>query len=108
MYKYLSIHNSTFPKVYCLPKIHKENILLRLLITSVNPTTRIISKNFAEIIKQVIYRWNRLQFQTCVFICYTLNGFNLLENQIISVNVVSLFANTPLNLVTTILQEKWN
>jgi len=98
--------DSILPKAYGLPKIHKENTPLRIIISSVNTTLYPIVKYLNKVISDNI---PRTEFQVR-------NSFELhdaLSSKIIpescmlsSLDLVSLFTNIPLDLAMNSIAKR--
>lgn len=107
--KKLTIYNSSFPKLYGLPKIHKPDVPMRPIISSVNSTTYNISKYLSDILKVTFNNTNNYNIKDTFTFAIEMENIILPENYVlISLDVVSLFTNIPLNLVINILKLKWN
>ncbi|XP_044754973.1 uncharacterized protein LOC123313928 [Coccinella septempunctata] len=107
-YKNMIKHNSTPPRLYCLRKIHKTTLSLRPIVSCINaPFT-----NLARYLHNIFI--GLLSTST-----YSIkNSFSLVESLtdiivpedyiLISLDVVSLFTNVPLSLVTQLVIKHWN
>jgi len=96
-YNYIYCSDGNLPRAYGLPKIHKPGLSFRVISSIDSPTHQlaqylhnIISKN---IIKPVSYVENSLQLTK------ELKSVNVnINHDLISLDVVSLFINIPINL----------
>lgn len=104
----LKINNSHSPKIYGLPKLHKEGIPLRPIVSCIQSPFYKLSKFLANIISNITsqnnyYIKNSFQFKDFI------DTIELNNNeQIISLDVVSMYTNIPIDLAKHILQEKWH
>ena len=104
----LKIHNAQAPKLYGLPKLHKNNIPLRPIISYVQSPFYNLSKFLANCIKPLIngnayYIKNSFGFKNFVDKVTLKDNFKL-----ISLDVVSLYTNIPIDLAKNIIKDKWN
>lgn len=107
--KHFKIYNSSFPKLYCLPKIHKPNVPLRPIISSINSVTYNISKYLANILSQAFENETTYNIKDTFSFVNQVNGLQLQDNYVlISLDVVSLFTNIPLPLILKIIEQKWH
>ncbi|XP_044764379.1 uncharacterized protein LOC123320947 [Coccinella septempunctata] len=107
--KHLTIYNSAHPKLYTLPKIHKENIPMRPIVSSVNTLTYKISKFIADILKVSFHDRNEYNIKDTFAFVDKMRDVTLPEGYIlISLDVVSLFTNIPLDLILEILRKNWD
>jgi len=112
------ISNSTYNTIYCndgnlsraygLSKIHKPGYTFRIIISSIESSTyqlanyihKIISKN---ILKPVSFIENSFQ------LVRKLNEVSVDNNcDLISLDVISLFTNIPIDLALENVNNKWN
>jgi len=95
------------PRVYGLPKIHKPGYTFRIIISSIDSPTyqlanyihKIISKN---ILKPVSFIENSFQ------LVRKLNGVSIDNNCLISLDVIFLFTNIPIDLALESVTNRWN
>jgi len=107
---YNNIYNSdgNLPRAYGLPKIHKPGRTFRIIISSIDSPMyflgdflqRIISKNIGKPHSHIL---NSLQ------LVEKLNGLRIEEGyDLISLDVVSLFTNVPVNLAMDSVSNRWD
>lgn len=106
--KKLTIHNSQPPKIYGLPKLHKTDIPMRPIVSCIQSPFENLSRYLKEILTNVInknpsYIKDSWQFKNKIQNTTIPNNYI-----IISLDVVSLYTNTPINLVLNIIEKKWN
>lgn len=96
------------PEFYGNPKVHKADIPLRPIISSVNVPTNSIAKYLAEILSVAYNKDNDYYVRHSFHFAGQINGFNLPRNHVlVSFDVVNLYGNIPTNLITIVIQEKW-
>lgn len=107
--KHLMNYNSVPAKLYGLPKIHKQNIPLRPIVSSIKSLTYNLSKFLSDILTAAfadITSYNVVDTFTFV---NSVRGLTLPDNYVlISLDVVSLFTNIPMDLVFDILERGWS
>ncbi|XP_053598083.1 uncharacterized protein LOC128668677 [Microplitis demolitor] len=106
---FLVTHNSTLPRAYALPKIHKPNMPFRIIISSINSPIYNLNKWYTNILNQTRKKQptdvkNSFEFKKEID---KLNNIPL-DYTLISLDVVSLFTNLPLKLVKAILRKNWD
>jgi len=106
LYK-LRSSDSTLPKAYGLPKVHKKHTPFRLIISSVNTALYPLASYLQEIISNSLESNNTSIMNS--FECYNLLSERIINDNdvLISLDVISLFTNVPLNLALEGLQKRW-
>lgn len=104
----LKTNNAVPPKLYCLPKIHKDNIPLRPIITNINTPNCKISKYLANILSPLKYSSqffieNSFQLIDKTKSLHCTNNFKL-----ISLDVKSLLTSISHELIKLALENRWN
>jgi len=99
--------DSLLPKAYGLPKIHKANVPLRIIVSSINTTLY----SFAKFLQKIV-TYNSPISSSHVsnsFDLYrTLSGSKIDNNHIlVSFDVVSLFTNISLDLALHSIEKRW-
>lgn len=105
---YINTSSAWPPRIYGLPKIHKPNIPLRPIVSSINAPTYNMSKFLANIIRKSI---NHEKYN--ILNSYTFHDFivkqKIPQNYIlVSLDVVSLFTNIPMDIVKENIDKRWN
>lgn len=106
--KKLKCNNGVFPKMYLLPKIHKNNIPLRPIVSFIGSPVYQLTKYLSKLIN---YAFDKDEFYTknSFEIVTHLQGFQIPPNYVlVSLDVVSLFTNIPTDLTIKILTERWD
>jgi Reverse transcriptase (RNA-dependent DNA polymerase) len=102
------IYNSVSPKYYGLPKVHKPNLSLRPIISSINAP----NSNIAQLITDILtksYDPNNEYFikDSFEFASFIQEKQLPLNFVIVSLDVVSLFDNIPLQLIKDSIDKHW-
>jgi len=96
------------PKAYGLPKIHKENIPFRIIVSSINTSLYPILNYLQKILQKSLPPANCHIKNSCDLF-NTLLGRKIPENQVfISLDVQSLFMNVPEELVLEAINNRWD
>ena len=99
--------NSNIARTYGLPKIHKENNPLRIIISDIDSPTCILSKYLKTIITKSLPTptsniKNSWEFKQKIEKCNV-----SLNNVLLSLDVISLFTNISNELVLIDLEKRW-
>lgn len=104
----LKCSNGVFPKMYFQPKIHKDDVPLRPIVSYVGSPLYNLSKYLATLLKHAYviddtHTKNSFEFVTFI------QNFKVPDNYVLlSLDVISLFTNIPTDLTTDIIKEKWH
>nr|CAI5830742.1 unnamed protein product [Callosobruchus analis] len=105
----LKCHNGVFPKIYFLPKIHKEGIPLRPIVSFVGSPTYKLSKWMSDILKNAFDQDDYHVKDSFQFADFIRSQQSVPNNYIlVSLDVQSLFTNIPTDLVVQIITQKWD
>ncbi|XP_039313958.1 uncharacterized protein LOC113005816 [Solenopsis invicta] len=107
---YFSLHSSdsTIPKAYGLPKVHKENFPFRIIVSSVNTALYPIAKFLHKIININLPIDSR-QVYNSFDIARSLSGMKISEEYcLISLDAKSLFTNISLDLAIDGIRTRWS
>lgn len=102
----MTTHAAAAPELYGLPKIHKENIPLRPISSSLKVPCYNLAKYVGQILRNLISPLynikNSLQLKE------KLDGVTIDVNDVlVSFDVVSLFTNIPIHLAIRNILDKW-
>ena len=102
-------YNTTCPKIYGNPKLHKEGIPLRPIVSGINGPTQVIAKFTAEILDRAYDKQNEYYTgDTFKFTEFMKNRTIPQNYKVISLDVVNLFGNITKELVRKTLERKWD
>ena len=94
-----------FPKFYGLPKIHKEGVPLRPIISSTGAVTDSTSKELSRILKPLVGKSSN-HIQNSQEFIQQIQGIQLQPNQcMVSFDVKALFTSVPIQLAITIIKK---
>lgn len=103
----LTSNAATAPRLYGLPKIHKPNIPLRPISSSIEVPCYKLSKHIGGILRNIIL--DKYNIKNSLELKEKLEVVSLDENEIlISLDVVSLFTNIPINLAINNIMAQWS
>lgn len=107
--KLLTIYNSIAPRLYCLPKIHKRDVPLRPIVSSISSTTYNLSKMLSAILSNSFSDRTDYNVVDTFSFVNDVSGVVLPDGFVlISLDVVSLFTNIPIELLLEILELYWH
>ena len=105
VYKKLYPTGAGSPKFYCLPKIHKEGVPLRPIVSSIGAVTYHTSKELSRILKPLVAR-SPYHLQTSQDFIQQIQGIQLQPNQcMVSFDVKALFTSVAIQPAITILKK---
>jgi len=102
----LNASNAILPRAYGLPKIHKNGHPLRIIVSSIGSPLH----NFATFLKKILQTSFPIycnNYKNSVEVVKKLNNFYIPDDHV-SLDVISLFTNVPIDLVMEILEGGWN
>lgn len=96
------------PSLYCLPKIHKQDIPMRPIVSTINAPHSALSKWLANIINNIVEK-DHYNVPNSYVLKERLVNIRLRRNEVlVSFDVVSLFTSIPLQMVLEIVKNRWN
>ncbi|XP_018361330.1 PREDICTED: uncharacterized protein LOC108760048, partial [Trachymyrmex cornetzi] len=100
--------DALLPKAYALPKIHKEGVPFRIIVSSVNTALYHLAGFIQDIISKNIPSANS-KVKNSFDLYDKLTGMALEESEImISLDVQSLFTNVPIDLAIVGIEKRWD
>ena len=99
--------NTVLARCYGLRKVHKENYPLRLDVLTINTPTRFLEENFNMILQNSLskssYTVKNNWYYQKIIVTKTIPDGHVM----ISLNVVAIFPNIPLDLVKKTVSNRW-
>src|SRR5580765_2372334 len=106
-YRRLNCSDGVLPRAYGLPKIHKPNCPLRIIVSSVNSPLHSIATFLHNIIHGSIPKAHS-HIDNSFELVDKLTGLHIEDNyKLISLDVVSLFTNIPVELAMESILNRW-
>ena len=94
------------PKLYGLPKVHKNNVPLRPIVSQINSPTYDLARYVASVLQPLVGKTPSYVKDSRHFL-NTIRSIQLEQNEImVSFDVQSLFTNVPINECLTVIREK--
>lgn len=105
--KWLTNNNSVAPKIYGLPKTHKENHPCRPVVSNIDSACYSMAQFLSGIIKNIVDKDlninNSYDFQKFISTKCVPHG-----HLMVSFDVVSLFTNVSIELVIKVIEKRWD
>ncbi|XP_075157514.1 uncharacterized protein LOC142230771 [Haematobia irritans] len=96
------------PRIYGLPKIHKEGVPVRPICSSINSPSYELSNYIVNILKNLT-KDSKYNVKDAIEFKNKTSNIKIEDNEtMISFDVVSLFPSIPVNLAIKIIKEKWD
>jgi len=95
----------TIPRIYGLPKIHKEGVPLRPIVNTIGSPTYELAKYVAKILKPLVRNTNSFIKDSHDFVNLIKNERIQRDDILVSFDVVSLFTNIPLYEAIQVIKE---
>jgi len=99
--------DGNLPRAYGLPKIHKPGLTFRIIISCLDSPTYAIADYLQRLISKNVPKPSS-HIENSYQLIKKLKGINIVEgHELISLDVVSMFTNIPLNLVIESISNRW-
>lgn len=109
MIKKHTIYNSKIPKFYGLPKIHKPQLSLRPIISSIDCPTIRITQYTTDLLTASYNRHNNYYVQDSFSFSEFINNFEYPPGYVlVSLDAISLFTNITAELAIQCIKKHWN
>lgn len=96
------------PRIYGLPKVHKEGIPLRPICSSINAPARELCKYLVNILKNLTSE-SKYNIKDAREFKSRLQDIEIEDDEVlVSFDVISLFPNIPINLALKAVKDKWS
>ncbi|XP_055591250.1 uncharacterized protein LOC129743289 [Uranotaenia lowii] len=103
----LKLFNCPPPRIYGLPKIHKEDRPLRPVVSTVGSATYRMAQFLANVLQNVVGKTEH-HVRSSFDFASEITNIRVPEGYIIySLDVVSLYTNVPIKNVYEIIEQKW-
>ncbi|XP_075151062.1 uncharacterized protein LOC142233289 [Haematobia irritans] len=103
----LTSRTAIAPRIYGLPKIHKEGTPLRPICSSVNSPSYNLCKYIVNILKNITED-SKYNVKDSIAFKSKVNDMPIQDDEVlISFDVVSLFPSIPINLAIQTIERKW-
>ncbi|XP_011866401.1 PREDICTED: uncharacterized protein LOC105561223, partial [Vollenhovia emeryi] len=107
-YKQLRCTNGNLPRCYGLPKVHKTDFPLRIIVSTVGSPTYKIAKFLGDILQKSIQRPSSHIKDSWSFV-KKINRLKIRPDQsLVSLDATSLFTNIPKELVLRAIEHRWD
>lgn len=95
------------PRIYGLPKIHKDGTPLRPICSSINSPAFGLCKYLIDILKNLT-RESKYNVKDAVDFKSKIRNLNIADDELlVSFDVISLFPSIPINLALKTIKDKW-
>lgn len=100
------VSNPVLPRLYCLPKIHKEGKSMRPIVSGIDSPTHLLAKFLVEEFTGLSQKCGRFSIKNNVEFVDKIKDVKLKSNEImVSFDVCSLFPSIPVNETMIYLRE---
>lgn len=103
----LKIRNGIAPKIYGLPKIHKQNIPLRPIVSCIQSPLYSLQKYLTNILVNIVGKTKYHVKDSWEFAAFIKQQIIPPGYKIISLDVISLYTNIPTTTATIVIEKNW-
>jgi len=102
----LKLSDTTTPRLYGLPKLHKENIPLRLIVSFTDSPTYDLAKELSSLLKPFIGKSNNHGRNSSDFASSIAHEVVQTDEIMVLFDVVSLFTKVPIQLLLNLVKQR--
>jgi len=104
----LMTYDGICPKFYGLPKIHKDPLALRPIVSSIESPVKRLSEFIRDILKASYDTENAYYIRDSFDFAQRVNNLYIPENyQIVSLDAISLYTNITLDMTLESIEQNW-
>ncbi|XP_071573785.1 uncharacterized protein [Temnothorax nylanderi] len=108
VYNTLNCTNGNLPRCYGLPKIHKDGYPLRIIVSAIGSPSYNIASYLHNILDKALAKQNSYVKDSWSFV-KSMKQYSIPPDYIlVSLDVVALFTNIPIELVLTGIEKRWD
>ena len=104
----LKLFNCNPPRVYGLPKTHKEGRPLRIIVSTIGTATYRMAKYLSSVLNNVVGKTPHHIVNSFQFVIDIRNQKIQPDTILFSLDVVSLFTNVPVDFALQCIDQRWN
>lgn len=102
----LTVSNPVLPRMYCLPKIHKEGKSMRPIVSCINSPTYLLSKYLSSSFSSLPNQQENFSVKNSYEFINKIKAIELSEHEtLVSFDVTSLFPSVPVELTLGYLKD---
>lgn len=103
------LYNTVPSKFYCLPKVHKQELSIRPIVSAIDSPNSGITQLLTNILTVSYNKTNPYYIKDSFEFASFINNYKIPENYVlISLDVVSLYTNIHKNLITNSIERHWS
>lgn len=106
--KTLKCNTGVFPKMYFTPKIHKPNLPLRPIVSFIGSPIYNLSKYVSNLLNFAFLKDEKYVKNSFEFVDFIKTQTIPDNHMLVSLDVISLFTNIPIDLTNNIIKDRWH
>ncbi|XP_062541137.1 uncharacterized protein LOC134209171 [Armigeres subalbatus] len=107
IHRRLNVSNCNLPRIYGLPKIHKEGRPLRPVVSTIGSTTYRLAQYLSNILGKVVGKTDSHVINSFTF-ATEVSGTQIDEDEVMfSLDVTSLYTNVPVDYAIECINQRW-